>query len=494
MGRLKNPLGAWAAAVCLFAGAVAAPAQTPVNPAVNPQGALLENRLRQLQQLEIDQRLRANPDVPPGQRLLIDYGGFASFNYFSIDDNVHNNHGLRQYELVAYTRINLDGAQELFLRGRADYDDYNPGDSFDGFGSRLINPDLDRGYYRFDLQKAQAAYGGGPGPLKLVVEAGRDLAYWANGLVLTEVLDGGRIDIGNDVVTLEGIVGITPTRTVDIDTSRPEYAQNTRRLFLGGMLSAKAGDHVPYVYFLQERDENNKDVATTGPITTHYEYNPAYLGAGSAGSISDKLRYGLEVVYEGGNGLSNSFVPTGGALNPVKQTRDAISAWAFDAKLDYFLQDLHESRYSAELIAASGDKDRLTSTNTFGGNAPHTRDTGFNGFGLLNSGLAFSPEVSNLVIFRIGASTFPIPENSVFRRMQVGLDFFVFAKAQSNAPISEPTSNTTYLGVEPDLYLNWQLASDLTLALRYGAFFPNREAFSNHDVRQFFYGGLTFAF
>ena len=45
------------------------------------------------------------------------------------------------------------------------------------------------------------------------------------------------------------------------------------------------------------------------------------------------------------------------------------------------------------------------------------------------------------------------------------------------------------------LYMNWQITSDLTLALRYGIFFPSSDAFgANDDPRHFFYGGLTFAF
>ena len=132
---------------------------------------------------------------------------------------------------------------------------------------------------------------------------------------------------------------------------------------------------------------------------------------------------------------------------------------------------------------ASGDMDRLTSTNTFGGNAPHTRDTGFNAFGLLNTGLAFSPEISNIVGFGFGVSTFPGAGKLAFRRLQIGTDFFLFAKTLANAPISEPTSNSTFLGVEPDLYLNWQITSDLTLGAsvwsvcpQFGGIFKPRRA------------------
>ncbi|MGC4074609.1 MAG: hypothetical protein QM760_19330 [Nibricoccus sp.] len=46
-----------------------------------------EARLRELQQFELDNRYRANPDVPPGQRALIDYGAFVQFSYLSLDDS-----------------------------------------------------------------------------------------------------------------------------------------------------------------------------------------------------------------------------------------------------------------------------------------------------------------------------------------------------------------------------------------------------------------------
>ena len=181
---------------------------------------------------------------------------------------------------------------------------------------------------------------------------------------------------------------------------------------------------------------------------------------------------------------------------PVIQTRDQINAWGLDVRLDYLTEGIHQTRLSAELILASGDHDRGTSTNTFNGNRPNTRDNGFNAFGLLNTGLAFAPDVSNMIAARFGGSAFPLPDHDAFRRMQAGVDFFIFGKLLQDAPIDEPTAQgERYLGVEPDVYVNWQIASDLTLALRYGVFFPNKTALGNDaQVRQFFFGGLTFAF
>ena len=45
-----------------------------------------ESRIRDLQRLELDRRLRANRDVPPGQRVLFDYGGYVTANFLDLDD------------------------------------------------------------------------------------------------------------------------------------------------------------------------------------------------------------------------------------------------------------------------------------------------------------------------------------------------------------------------------------------------------------------------
>ena len=213
-----------------------------------------EQQLRDLQELQLDTRLRANTAIPAGQRFLFDYGGFVQFNYLALDDPEGEHHVLRESDFIPYARLNIDGVHEFFARGRIGWRDFNDGDSFDGRGDEPVDGDLDRGYYRFDLQRAQAAYGGGsPGDFKLVVQGGRDLVYWANGLVLGQVLDGFIVTAGNDRVTLEAVAGVTPIRTVDFDPSRPNFDHNTRRGFFGGMLSLDAGDHRPFVYGLSRR-------------------------------------------------------------------------------------------------------------------------------------------------------------------------------------------------------------------------------------------------
>lgn len=462
-----------------------------------------EARLRELERFELDTRYRVNEAVPPGQRTLVDYGAFIQGSYLSLDDSAGGNRGLRQIDFVPYVRLNFDGAHELFLRGRFGYRDFNEGDSFDGRGDEPIDGDLDRGYYSFDLRRYNAAYGrnllgaGAGSDFNLTFKGGRDLVYWGNGLVLGTTLDGVFVGAEAGAVGVEVIAGVTPVRTVDFDASRPAFEYNTRRGFYGAQAFLNLGDHRPYVYGLLQRDYNDQDELDLGLIQTSYEYNSYYLVVGSTGGLTQNLRYGVELAYEGGNTLSNGFEASGaGGLFPVEQTRNEIQAFGFDARLDYFVNDRHQTRFSAELLAATGDPDRGSSTNTFNGNRPDTKDRGFNAFGLINTGLALAPDPSNLLALRLGAATIPLPQVPLFSRLQVGADFFVLSKLQKDAPIDEPTSEDhRFLGFEPDLFLNWQVTSDLTLALRYGVFFPSDEAFGNNDdARQFFYGGLTFSF
>jgi hypothetical protein len=258
--------------------------------------------------------------------------------------------------------------------------------------------------------------------------------------------------------------------------------------------SDKWGQHKPFVYALLERDYNTHDFLEQGGLDTKYSYNASYIGFGSTGSFGNHWVYGAEMAFQGGNTLSNSFQVSGLGVIPVPQTRNDIEAFGADYRLDYLLNDSHNTRVSFEAILATGDPDRINSTNTFGGNRPSTRDLGFNAFGLINTGLAFAPEVSNLLAFRMGASTYPLADISAFRRMQVGADFFLYDKLQKDSAFDEPTTNNYYLGWEPDAYVNWQVASDVTLALRYGVFFPTTAVIQHESIRQFVYAGVTFAF
>ena len=59
------------------------------------QQAGVERFERNLEQIRRDTRLRVSPDVPAGQRALVDYGGYLTASYLSFDDQRDDNHAFR---------------------------------------------------------------------------------------------------------------------------------------------------------------------------------------------------------------------------------------------------------------------------------------------------------------------------------------------------------------------------------------------------------------
>jgi hypothetical protein len=460
----------------------------------------LERFSRRLEQIQRDTFIRVNQAIPPGQRAYFDYGGYFSFGYIFLQDQREDTHVLRQYDVTGFARLNLDNVHEFYVRGSAGYRDFNDADSFDGRGDETIDPDFDRAFYKLDLARsAQIAHGRASNQI-CTLQIGRDLAYWGNGLVLSVPLDGAMFRIGSDRLEAEFLGGVTPVRTVDFDPSRPNFDHHTRRGFFGAMLRSRVGEHRLFAYALSQRDMNGDDDLSRAPDPTKdfrvaYEYNSYYVGAGSSGSLADRWLYGVEAVFEGGSGLSNKIIiahfPD---ISTSPQSKETIQAWAVDARLDFLAGDARNTRIGAELVLASGDPDRTLSTSTIGGNRPGTVDHAFNSFGLLNTGLAFAPAVSNLAMVRVGISTFPFSDSSMADRLQVGTEFFTYAKMRSGGGIDQPTDSRRYLGVEPDLFLNWQVSHDVTFSLRYGVFFPSDDNFPDSSARQFFLAGVTYAF
>lgn len=459
----------------------------------------LEKFERQLEQIQRQTRVMANEAIPVGQRLMVDYGLSSSFGFAAIDDLNQQTHVLRQTTLTGYARADIDGVHEFFVRSHSTYRDFNRGDDFDGHGDDWVEPTLDRATYQFDLQRYLGRYEGRLSRGNLVVLGGRQLVHWANGLSLSEEIDGGQVTVSYEPVSLNVLAGRTRDSIVDLDSSRPGFHGDTKRGFYGAMLSVRLGEgHRPYVYGLVQEDDND-DVSRTDliggvPITTRFGYDSWYVGAGSEGRLSDRLAYAVEVVYEGGQGKSSSFALPGGVVTATPQTDEDIQAYAADFRLDYLFNDPNRVRLSGEVLMASGDDDRLTTTNTLGGNRTGTDDRAFNSFGFIGTGLAFSPNVSNLLMLRGGVSVYPFPGTGPFERFEVGVDLFGFNKLDHDAPIDEVTRDHSYLGFETDLYANWRMTSDLSVAVRYGVFFPGQAIASDHDPRHFLFTGVTLAF
>lgn len=473
--------------------------------AVAQADADLTQRLqRQLRQIEQQSLMRVNPELSIGERALIDYGVVATFGFLAVDDTQQRTRILRQTDVQAFAYANIDGgAHEAFGRLRFTYQDFEDGDSFDGTGDGLVDPLSDRYWYKFDLRRAIEAYQGRYSKHNLRLQVGRQYVHWASGLAFSDQLYAARVWFEfDDWFELEGLVGTTPASTVvDFDASRPSFDGDTKRDYIGGRITLTAiENHRPYFYTLIQRDRNDQDffIIPAAPgfaFPTRFHYDSEYWAIGSTGSITPKLSYEIEGIYQTGENLSNPVPPF--VLPAIPQTEEDIEAWAARGLLRYDFFDEQFSRIEVEAIYTTGDDDRaLDTSNTFGGNTTGTDDNAFNSLGFANTGLAYAAPLSNLTMVRLGGSTYPLRslDDNLFRRFQIGADGFFFFKSDPQAPLDEPTSQDSFLGWEIDGYVNWRLTSDLAVFARYGVFFPGAAIADDGDARHFFYSGVTYSF
>jgi hypothetical protein len=447
---------------------------------------------RTLEEIRQQTRLRISDQVPPEQRVLKDYGVIMTGSILSLDDYSSDNHTLREFDSVGYFRLNLDDVHEFYLRGRSTYQDFNTGDSFDGQGDQWISV-LEEAYYTFDYQRQRAVTRGESISDDLRLKIGRQFMTWAGGLVFSNYLDGAMVDIDVSPFGAKLLGGVTPTDMIDFDPSRPDFDEHTSRVFYGAMLDVRIGSHHPYIYFLRQDDHNPDESVAMGSILTRFNYDSSYLGIGSRGAWSDHLLYQAELVYESGHGLSRAYTD-GPPPMPHSQTSEGIEAFAADLDFNYVWSDEHKPLLGLEFIAATGDSDRVDSSRTVNGNKIGTMDRAFNAFGYVGNSLAFEPVVSNVLIVHLRGSAYPLPQTPMFSKLQLVGDLYVFNKFNEDAPIGEPSESRRFLGIEPDISVNWEILEDVTFVSRYGVFFSGNGLSNNDDLRQFLYIGVSYAF
>ncbi len=449
----------------------------------------IERALRQTETSD-DFRIKIDTDLSVAERSVIDVGGSFSYSFVSLTDAADNSRRLHQPEATFFARAIIDGGHRFFGRARFQYREFSDGDSFDGDGDQFTQPFHDRYWYELDTRALSEAYNGYRPDTNFNLRVGRQFIDWGSGLTLSDVLFAARATYESGPLSFTGFAGITPTDKsfIDVDASRANFNKETERAFFGGRVTYRTEDGKEFYVFGLFQEDNNDDTTPSAALAldVNFNYDSYYAGIGSRGSFSNSLLYEAEFVYEFGESQSD---PLRGP-----QTDENISAWAARAMLTYVPRDRFATRWQLEGIVASGDDDRFVSTDTVGGNQSGTNDTGFNGFGFVNTGLAFSPSVSNLAMLRVGVSGFPFRSTEGFERFQIGADIFLLSKLDEDAPIDEPTSADAFLGTELDVFLNYRITSDFAVSARYGAFFPGDAIQNQTEVRHFLFLSATLSF
>ena len=437
------------------------------------------------QQRNVDERLRAEFEaaIPPSHRASVDGGGWYSFFTFLFDDGVESSRTFRRHDLRLWGSFSADGgAHTAYVRARGSFDDFNSGDAFDGNDDDWVGPNLERGWYQFDLNPALRAAGSAPSPVDFRFKIGRQYVEFGTGYALSTPLDALTVTAAAGNVEVRGLMGTSIRSFDDIDRNRPS-GDGSKRNFFGVEAKYTGLDrHEPFVYAFWNEDQ--LDESPNDPLQ-NYDYDSYYLGLGSRGELWRNTRYSTEWVFEQGRSFGDRrFLH-----------HDDINAWGFDALIEYLMPVRTKPRFLLEYMFASGDPDRLFSpTGARGGNTEGD-DTGFNAFGYRDTGLSFAPRLSNVHIWRGGAAFFPLEDIPFFANLEVGTDWFLYWKHHRAAAVSDPLADTQsgYLGWEMDYFANWRITSDLAWTARYGAFFPG-SAFSDQTTRTFLLTGVTYSF
>ncbi|MCH2153773.1 MAG: alginate export family protein [Phycisphaerales bacterium] len=466
------------------------------------QGGLPGNSLEVLTRLEdelsrndIEYRLRASRGQTVGERLTFDYGASLRFGIAGIDDAFGDTRTLLQYEADLFLAANLDGGHSFFGNLRFLYNDYPNGDSFDGNNSELLYPIGNRYWYEFDLRSAHQAETGERLPYNINAKVGRMFLNWNTGVVFSN--DAYALQLSADWEGLEfmGLIGRTARSGMyDFDISRPNYDGYTNRHLFGFRLDYEVDPiFKPFVSYFIQRDHNPDDERQATIFgDTYYDYNSQYLSFGGSGTIGPQLTYSLEIVRETGSTLSSPFVPP---IFPVPQTQDSIDAWAGVLNVIYAMRDKSLTNFSFTAAMGTGDPDRLSTSSTYGGNRSGTTDRAFNSLGYIYTGLAYAPDLANLAMFRVGASTAIPIDIKRPDALRIGADVFFYNKLDRGSATSGISGNSRWIGFEMDFRLDWRITSDVSANIRYGVFFPGSSISQPFNKeRHFVYAGFSYAF
>jgi len=452
---------------------------------VSAQDAVMQRRFEQVFQEVQDSYFETRGGMTLSEYGRLLYGAYTTWSLTNFDDESADNRMLLQWDSKLWAQGSM-GGHTLYGRLRLRYQDY---DSTFTQDDGLSNPLSDRYWYRYDWRKDRRARAGEDPSWDWWVQAGRQYVSWVSGITLSETLYAARAGFEAGLWRVEGLVGWTPDSFIDFDGSRPGFDSDTDRLFWGVSVEYHGlAAHRPFVYFLQQNDENDTEL----PGGARWQYDSWYVGLGSTGQvITGAWLYRAEFIYEGGRSISDI-----GGVFP--QTIDDVTAWAARFQLSYMpprFRDTRGLRYELEVLFGSGDPDRGHSAQTVGGNLAGTDDKSFNAFGYVNTGLALAPELANLFSLRLGASTIPWSgQGGVLERLRFQVNGFLFAKLDGDAPMSVLTvPGESYVGAEADFIVEWILTSDTALNIQYGLFIPGN-AIPDNDLRQYLYVGFSYGF
>ncbi|MFH0826543.1 MAG: alginate export family protein [Candidatus Omnitrophota bacterium] len=413
---------------------------------------------------------------------LLDYGAWLNYRYIKYrnDDNDASTEDLLKkrhwIDSRLWMKLALKPALEapfenehyLYLRVKDLMLDDRPKETAGGWDHD--GPHLEYAYVNLDVRP-------------LWIKLGRQYLSVGQGIAYSGVFDGAQILFLFPKWDLRAFAANTLPHEENIDISVPGYDKESDRYFYGLEYSYLGFSRSTfYGYAIIQRDES--DERPQDP-SHDFQYNSEYFGAGSRGKVGSVLTYDLELIKQ-----------TGKSIIYNTDEKKSVDAWAAGFKMTYQPAVYARPRLFFEYAFGSGDSDRVSVTDTQNGNV-FGKDRNFLYFGYLFTGLALSPRLSNLHLYRTGVSLRPLEKCSFFKNMTLGVDYYRFYKDKTAGGIDDPQASEAKddVGSEIDVTLGWRIFSDMGCSLEYGHFMPGKAyPDSSNDSQDYFSLSTTFTF
>lgn len=439
-------------------------------------------------------RVELDSQDPADREIGFDAGGWFNYALFNYRDSTNRTRTLNQFQLRGWASFNYKNIHHAYFRGLLNWDRWANGDNphIKHNDNTNFKETVERAWYAVDVDRLLGSEPGKDNPIDFRFKVGREYMTIGTAFTLAAPLDMVEFDLRVRDVKFRAMLGKTVSDFTNMDTSIA-VADNQRRCMYGFELTYLGlPQHRPFAYYWAQSDHSG----TNGYVpeaNQRYDYSSRYFGIGSQGSIFlPRLNYSVEFVGETGSTYSFR----------SGDRKDDICAFGADLQLMYTFDTKMTPQVKFEYMWGSGDGDRAGSSSaTFGGNKPGSKDKAFNAFGYRDTGIAFAPRVSNIHIWMLNGSFRPFEDsgNEFIKRMEIGSSVFFYAKDKGHGPISDPAANarsSKWLGWEWDVYCNWRITSDLSWTARYGIFQPGSSTYSGagDGSRHFLYTGMSLSF
>jgi hypothetical protein len=401
------------------------------------------------------------------------------------------------HDIRIWGSLTVDDIHQVYVRGRLLFVDWARGDSYNMNDHDTNGPDLDQGWYSFNLSNFMKKYADQKWPVEVKGKVGRQYIEVGRGVALSQIIDAAMLDLSCAWCETQLFGGMNVESTANLDASAPKYWHDERQ-YLGVQGKLKVFDrHEPYFFVLLVDDKNDYHQVYDDtllffdvdgdPIIQGYGYNPNYYGIGSSGYLIPNLRYWGEVIWEGGHSRARD-----------TRKQEEIDGRAIIAGAEYLFNEVPtRPRIETEYGMGSGDPDRESPTNTVNGNQPGSRDRGFLAYGYFDTGVAFAPRLANVRVYRVTTSFHPFDPFGCesLKEFELGASWYWFTKDERGGGVSDFRADQRRfgLGTELDLFANWRICSDLLWTLRWGQFYPGG-ALTDRSTRGYLLTSVTYSF